>query len=456
MPATCEMSWEARSRRWWKQRDGKRFVVSCRQLKKQGYLPADAPETKEGSYKAANQWWNDRVSGRVGFDRTGEEEVERRKRVWAARTGLELPPEGRTIAEYVKIAETFGVVVPPDLDPVVARMLFGDERIWADRFRRERQRAAPTEESVGKLIDDYLGLFRSRNRAGEISAAEANDAHYALLAFRDWVGAGASVKGIDYALMERWWLETLKAGVSVPTKRKRLRFPKGFVKWLARRGMVTPLDMDAMRVKYTPAAVPMPNLGEIKRIVEAAAGPLRLHLLLMLNCGMTQVDVASLRQEEVDWVSGRIRRKRTKTRIREKVPVVDYPLWPETFALLRMNRQTGGDLALLTPSGKRWLRDDVDGEGRRRKTDQIGTDYKYLKKRIKTDVRLGMFRKVGANILADEPRFAALAQRFLGHAPTSVAERHYTSDRAGQAHFDEAVVWVGRKLGFDREVTAQH
>ncbi len=43
------MTWEPTRRRWWKQYRNRRYVVSCRQL--------DSPETKEGSYQAANAWW---------------------------------------------------------------------------------------------------------------------------------------------------------------------------------------------------------------------------------------------------------------------------------------------------------------------------------------------------------------------------------------------------------------
>ena len=47
--------------------------------------------------------------------------------------------------------------------------------------------------------------------------------------------------------------------------------------------------------------------------------------------------------------------------------------------------------------------------------------------------------------MADSEDFAVFTQRFLGHAPTSIAERHYVSDRAGQAKFDRAVEWGGNQ-----------
>jgi hypothetical protein len=49
MPITYHMSWVASTRRWKKMFRGKMHVVSCRQL--------GVPETKEASWRAANQWW---------------------------------------------------------------------------------------------------------------------------------------------------------------------------------------------------------------------------------------------------------------------------------------------------------------------------------------------------------------------------------------------------------------
>ena len=54
MPASYEMSWIAKLRRWSKMYRGKRYIVSCRQL--------GTPETKEGSYKAANDWWRQKLA----------------------------------------------------------------------------------------------------------------------------------------------------------------------------------------------------------------------------------------------------------------------------------------------------------------------------------------------------------------------------------------------------------
>lgn len=67
---------------------------------------------------------------------------------------------------------------------------------------------------------------------------------------------------------------------------------------------------------------------------------MQLYLLLMLNCGMYQNDIAELRSDEVHWKAGTLTRARSKTRERGG-PVVTYKLWPETFALLKKHRGEG-------------------------------------------------------------------------------------------------------------------
>ena len=61
MPARYDLSWDGTNKRWRVQHGKQRFVVSCRQLVKLGYLAPDSPHTKEASYQAANLWWAARL-----------------------------------------------------------------------------------------------------------------------------------------------------------------------------------------------------------------------------------------------------------------------------------------------------------------------------------------------------------------------------------------------------------
>src|ERR1700710_1195194 len=59
MAKRTHMTWYAEARRWRKCVKGKWYAVSCKQL--------GVPETKEASWRAANEWW-ERQEGMVGDD----------------------------------------------------------------------------------------------------------------------------------------------------------------------------------------------------------------------------------------------------------------------------------------------------------------------------------------------------------------------------------------------------
>ena len=143
------------------------------------------------------------------------------------------------------------------------------------------------------------------------------------------------------------------------------------------------------------------TVDEVRALLAACDGfseRTKLYLLLMLNCGMYQNDIAELRQDEVNWSKGTLTRARSKTRERNG-PVVTYKLWPETFALLKKHR-AGGELALTTDEGnplvKYWLED-----GKMRRYDAIQSAWTRLAEKMGGKIRLGMkhLRKTSATML---------------------------------------------------------
>ena len=477
MPAAYHMSWEPSTRRWRKMVDGKNHVVSVRQLKRAGYLPADAAETKEASYRAANRWWLEHGHERSAPHRMephgGEIAVLERKRDWCRRHGQDeetarydaqvgrvrglapgsdiqaaLGPEPRVL-DFIRLAEAAGATFPTGFAEECGWVFF-DDPLWADRFRRHAGEPVPLDRAVATWVDSYLDMVMSRYKVEEISAAEYQATRLSLHAFRDWCGPATGIDDLDSETWERWWHHLLKTDYSVATKKKRILYARSLIRWMASKGAIPlPSNLNERRYGFKDShpAVAMPDLEEIRRIVGAATGQLRLHMLLMLNCAFTQIDVANLRQDEVDWEHGRIKRKRTKTKSKKAVPVVNYPLWSETWALLKQFREPSGDLILRTHSGKAWVRDEIDSEGKRHKTDQIRTNYGHLRRKLGAKLSLSKLRKVGASLLADNREYAVLAQRFLGHAPTSMAEQRYIGNDAGQESFDEAVDWVRSQIG---------
>jgi len=160
----------------------------------------------------------------------------------------------------------------------------------------------------------------------------------------------------------------------------------------------------------------------------------RLYVLLGLNCGFTQKDIATLLLDDVvaDGVMTVIDRYRSKTRgagVKGR-----WVLWPETGQLLASEmaktptntKDNPQRLALLSEDRRMLVDDSTD-------TDSIAQSWVRLGRRVRAtevnkDVRALPFkvlRKTGSDVvlrLSSE----AVQQRYLAHKSRSVAARHYT------------------------------
>ena len=91
-----------------------------------------------------------------------------------------------------------------------------------------------------------------------------------------------------------------------------------------------------MHITVTSGIVTPYKTDDVKTLIDLIANDqTKLFVLLALNCGMLQGDIAKLQQDEVDWENGVISRHRSKLHRRAKsnkqIPKVEYPLWNETF-----------------------------------------------------------------------------------------------------------------------------
>jgi integrase len=98
---------------------------------------------------------------------------------------------------------------------------------------------------------------------------------------------------------------------------------------------------------------------EIRSILDAVDPIMRAMILLGVNCGFGNTDVATLPQSAVGLDGGRIEFPRPKTEIRRRVP-----LWPETVDALReaieqrpkAKAKENDGLCFLTHHGRPWVR----------------------------------------------------------------------------------------------------
>jgi len=200
----------------------------------------------------------------------------------------------------------------------------------------------------------------------------------------------------------------------------------------------------AIKVK-TPKAKTF-TTEEIKALLSKCSERTRLYLLLMLNCGYLQSDIADLQQDEVDWRGGYIERKRSKTRKHEGVPTVRYKLWTETFDLLKKHRSKDADRVLLSETGEALRKVWIKGNGKAGKTSAISEAWKRLAKKTKTDKPVKLIRKTSASLLDKHPEYGRYTIHFLGQSPRGVAMKHYLTNPP-QDQFDTAVGWLATQYG---------
>jgi integrase len=128
---------------------------------------------------------------------------------------------------------------------------------------------------------------------------------------------------------------------------------------------------------------------ELCRILDAAPCPIKAMVLLGLNCGFGQTDVASLPIAAIDFAKGCLDFPRPKTAIPRRIP-----LWPETLTALQdalALRTTpkvaqDNDLLFVTKFGRPWVRIRLHESGKAVHIDSVRLEYNKLL------VRLGLKR----------------------------------------------------------------
>ncbi len=309
-------------------------------------------------------------------------------------------------------------------------------------------------------VDRFLAYKRQQVERGQLSAGRFDSIRVGLELFVSHCKAGCSIESVNTPVMSSY-KDKLEGMVDdnklrPHTAKDRLQSAKQFIKWAWEQEL---LDLPrVIESREFTIAVPEQKIetfttDEIRRLLDSGTEKTRLYLLLMLNLGATQQDISDLTQNEVDWKTGRVNRKRSKTRKRngKSVPTVDYKLWPETFRLLKKYRSKDTDLVLTNAKGTP-LKVETIVDGKVHKIDNIRSAYNRLvrglaqdkNEPIKIDKSLKLFRKTAASKLGEHAEYGKFAQHFLGHAPQTVADKHYVAPSGDQ--FDRAVSWLGEQF----------
>lgn len=506
MPRKMLMTWDGDKQRW-RKRDKKlarklglpeshRFFVTCFQLVEQGYLDTSVPRTELTTYRAANAWWEEQlakigISGphaphplqeqldalttrldyakRHGLTEEVKELTEERERAEAIRepeaTDLYM---GEIVSQQASknrqmLEDLFGWNIPVDTPPLIVERFLGNDQVWGDRLSREVHSPLPQDRTIGGQVKAYLQSQALKVRAGKLTAKRYDNLTYIFNIIENQLGAGRDVASVTEKDVEKLYLYLLsklgerhhdpngKAGYSEDYASGVLGRFKAFVRHLHVNRLINdlPRNLNAVSIKVLEKPKQRMTDEEVKAILRGVSddNQLKLHILLMLNCGYRGMDIATLRESEI--IDGRIIRKRHKTKDSKHTPTVNYKLWDETCRLLD-RWKTGKEIALLTKSGRRWvygeLIEHADGSHKTKQTDSIATNFKrVVRKGLGIDRPYSLLRKTAASKLDEHPEFGRYAEHYLGEKPDSVAKRHYITP--SQERFDAALTWLGEQFG---------
>lgn len=164
---------------------------------------------------------------------------------------------------------------------------------------------------------------------------------------------------------------------------------------------------------------------EICKLIKAADVPFRAMLLLGINCGFGNFDVASLPMSALDLECGWIDFPRPKTGIGRRCP-----LWPETVQAIRealavrpnpRDPEADASVVFLMPTGRRWVR--VTPKSR---TDNVSFHFTLLMKQTKLHrdgVGFYVLRHTFRTV-ADSAKDPVAIDLIMGHTDPSMAG-HY-------------------------------
>lgn len=497
------MSWVGKQKRWMKMYRGKRYAVSCRQLG----VPATKDDSwhAANTWWESKQVELD-LAARLPVDSTTANVVQVLERgrlmvkvnetqeVFGDIICLLEAFRGERLSTMHDIQAAADALIEAQntkpLMPGFAAQVLGEDREGALCQRLPlilSEPMAPPDRTVGGQIIRWITMQQALAGAGKITADRADNNRICLNHFKNFIGAATPLESINEQKLHDFFvfcLGKVEAGRqfrrngdaaqgstfgpdrhAAPSDQQRIRtlveaktrwsvdyakkvfgVAKTFIRFLWESRLVElprNIDSKVFRFGSSTRAIRTWTVDEFKTAIDAATGQLKLHLLLMANCGMLQTDISELLDEEVDWTEGRIKRKRSKTRDSQYVPTVDYKLWPITFELLKKHR-SGSKVVLLTESGNRWV-DKRLIDGRLVKADNIASCYTWLKKRTGFTKPLKQIRKTSASFIEGHPHYGRYKDQFLGHSPRSIADRHYAAPSSEL--FDEIVLWLGHQYG---------
>jgi integrase len=327
------------------------------------------------------------------------------------------------------------------------------------------KQATASDLTARHLADEYTRRLLRKAESGRMSYGNYGQAKSALDLFVAFFGAVRSLEHLSEKAV-RDYTEHLEQRIAAEdlSRNTAHRYQQQFRTWIDYLVENYPDDIPRpknlrSKSQLIPKQRKEPDpftVEEVTLLLKHAVPRTRLFLLLMLNCGMYQGDIADLTPAEIDWQAGRVVRARSKTKRQAETngatqPVkVNWLLWRTTWELFQQFAHRDG-FCFRTEGGGRLVTQKTST-----RNDAVRSAYSRLvaklkRKRLlpeKWNKTLKVLRKTGANLLekAENPIYAQYYNLYLS---SSVAKQSYLTSGEPVPSFDLAVGWLGKQMGIN-------
>lgn len=331
-------------------------------------------------------------------------------------------------------------------DPDAALALFNEEwpHILADEPIPDPEPIDPDAETVATVIDRWLKRQHVRMNAHKIRPRTYEDYRQVTNFMRQHLGDATRIDDLRPLVWTdlRDAIDTLTKSPTVQSRYVTIcRMP---FKWAWEAEVVDTAIRFGPDFKVAPKKEVRKarnlvtrrtfSAAEVRQIIDAAPVYLRAMVLLGINGGFTQAEVAGLRLDDIDLRGAIIDTVRAKTGCRRTVP-----LWPETVKALRLaikrrrkpKAEDDKRLAFITRHGMAYVRSAESVSGAVVNRDNVAREFKKSLTSAGVKVPDGMgFGKLRHTFrtAADPTRDIHAIRRCMGHEVGDGAEATYIED----------------------------
>jgi len=335
-----------------------------------------------------------------------------------------------------------------------ARIEIGQREKWNERLRVSSR---PTRRKLTDYVQSFLESKLAQVNGSVRKPKTYGDLVDRFKAFKTFVGT-TTLDALDETLVRRYYNHLIGLGDLSGLRKKNLfNAFRMLTRWLHSEGYLDKMPrnlnsqwefVEHLKDGHRQAlAEKLYTKDEVKTILVKLGHRGRACVLLGLNCGFTEADIAVLRKSEVNLAEGRIVYSRTKTMRVRNAPLISYKLWNKTILALRAVESQSGDLWFTTRDGHP-LKISKVVEGRHVEWSLISQRWTAWQKAKKVPRKpFKMFRKTAATVIGDS-KYRPWVELYLADVPTSIAGRHYDL-KSGKIipELDKAIIYLGQQLG---------